>query len=364
MTPDEMPEQTPIGPDPAGGHRWQNRRARQPRTSMRAVAERAGVAMSSVSRVLSGHPDVSARMEETVMAAVRDLGYSPDLLAQGLRSRRTRSVGFTLADISNPVLAEAVLGAERELRAAGYSILLTDSEGAAELEAAHIRELEQRRVDGYLLSLADEGHAETAEVLRSLDVPMVLLDRDLPAGVIAARACFDHSAGMRDAVNHLLALGHRHVALISGGPLRPARQRREGIEAAIAAHGDGGRCTVYEGELSIEHGSRATVEILASNPRATAIIAGSNMLMHGALRALRAAGVTLGHDISFVGCDDVAVAELHSPPIAVVRRNNRSIGEHAAKLLLALFERGSQVEDIVLPTEFIARPSCGPAPST
>ena len=96
---------------------------------MKEVAEHAGVALSSVSRVLSGHPDVSEPMRRRVMAAVDELDYSPDLLAQGLRSRTTYSVGFVVANISNPVLAGAVQGAERRLRAAGYSLLLTDSGG-------------------------------------------------------------------------------------------------------------------------------------------------------------------------------------------------------------------------------------------
>lgn len=297
------------------------------------------------------------------MAAVRELEYRPHLLAQGLRSQRTHSIGFTLSDISNPVLAEVVTGAERRLRVAGYSLLLTDAEGNAELDASAIVLLEQRRVDGYLLSLADEHQAKTAEVLRQLDVPMVLLDRDLPAGVTAARVCFDHRAGMGAAVEHLLTLGHRRIALITGGPRRPARQRRAAIEEKLAEHGDGASCSVYEGDFSIDYGSRAATEIIHADPRSTAIIAAGNMLMHGALRAMHDLGMHVGDEVSFVGCDDVAIAQLHQPPIAVVRRDNRGLGERAAELLLAELETDVQPADIVLPTEFVARPSCGPAQS-
>jgi LacI family transcriptional regulator len=330
---------------------------------MRAVAEKAGVAMSSVSRVLSGHPDVSPRMEARVMAAVRALNYSPDRLAQSLRGQRTFSIGFTLTDIANPILAEIVTGAERELRAAGFSLLLTDSEGDASLDGANIIELDQRRVDGYLLMLADEHNENTATILRRIDVPMVLLDRDLPNGVLAARACFDHRAGMRAATEHLLRLGHRDFALITGGARRPARQRRNAIEETLAEMGGSTRCTVYEGELAIEHGRRAAIEVLESPSRPTALIAGGNMLMHGALRAFHERGVKLGEEISFVGCDDVAIAELYSPPIAVVRRDNRTLGKLAAQLLLAQLESGQQKDDVVVPTEFVARASCGPVPA-
>src|ERR1700722_4918758 len=116
---------------------WESEVASRP--GMRDVADHAGVAMSSVSRVLSGHPDVSPRMRRVVMAAVRELGYQPDLLAQGLRSGKTFSVGFTVSDIANPVLAEIVTGAEKRLREAGYSLLLTNSEGNPQLDAEHIQ---------------------------------------------------------------------------------------------------------------------------------------------------------------------------------------------------------------------------------
>src|SRR6202043_2099012 len=118
-----------------------------------------------------------------VMAAVRDLGYEPDMLAQGLRSGKTFSVGFTVSDIANPVLAEIVTGAEKRLRAAGYSLLLTNSEGDSEQDVGHISLLERRRVDGLILSLADEHHPATVDALRRVSVPVVLVDRDIPTGV-------------------------------------------------------------------------------------------------------------------------------------------------------------------------------------
>src|SRR5919197_1489813 len=149
------------------------------RSSMREVADLAGVAMSSVSRVLSGHPDVSPTMRERVLAAVDELGYKPDLLAQSLRRRETLSVGFVVGDISNQLFAEIVKGAETALREAGYSMLLTNSENDPDLDAEHVRLFERRRADGLILSLAQEQHAPTIEVLEQLDVPIVVIDRDL-----------------------------------------------------------------------------------------------------------------------------------------------------------------------------------------
>jgi LacI family transcriptional regulator len=336
------------------------RRAGRP-PSIREVAEQAGVAVSSVSRVLSEHPDVSQRMRDRVLAAVDVLGYQPNVLAQSLRRRHTMSVGFTVSDIANPILAEIVTGAERYLRAAGYSMLLTNSEGEGELDAANVRLLLQRQVDGLLLAPAHEDEPAMAEILQGTELPIVMLDRDRPAGVDALVARFDHRMGMEQATRHLLDLGHRDVALVIGGPALPSRERRAAVEDTLWQ--GGGRCVVIEGKFGVEEGYRGTIAALDRTPRPTAVIAAGNTLMAGALRALHERGVRVGRDISFIGIDNVLVAELHDPPIAVVRRDAEQLGLRAAELLIrALAGDGEPIEDVVLPTDFLLRPSCSPPP--
>lgn len=331
---------------------------------IKEVAERAGVAISSVSRVLSGHPDVSPAMRDAVNNAVRDLGYRPNALARGLRQQRSMSVGFAVTDIANPIFADVVKGAERTLRAAGYSLLLTNSEGDPDLDAANITLLEDRQVDGLLLSLTLEDHPDVVKALKACKLPMVLLDRDRPPGVPAMSACFDHRGGMREAVDHLLDLGHRDFALIVGGPALPARDRRQAVEETLWARG--GRCLVIEGGFGVEGGYRGTMDVLARSPRPTALIAAGNTLMVGALRALHEQQVEIGKDMSFVGCDNVAIAELHQPPIAVTYRDPGSLGELGARMLLgALADKDAATELLaseVLPTGFLRRASCGPPP--
>jgi LacI family transcriptional regulator len=324
---------------------------------MREVAELAGVAMSSVSRVLSGHPDVSPRMRERVLAAVDELGYKPDLLAQSLRRRETLSIGFVVADISNPLFAEIVMGAERELRAAGYSMLLTHSEGDPAQDAAHIRLFDQRRVDGLILSLAREADRETLDALSRVEMPTVLIDREPLEGIDAARVLSDHRTGMTAAVAHLAELGHRRVGLVVGRAVRPATERLKAFREACAARGLEG--VVREGTFSVETGARETVALLDAPETPTALIIGGNQMMIGALTVLAERGVELGRDISFIGCDDIPVTSLYRPPIAVVRRDNHELGRVAAELLLARL-RGEATGDIVLPTEFVPRPSCAP----
>ena len=162
---------------------------------MREVAERAGVAISSVSRVLSGHPDVSEAMRDQVMDAVHALGYKPDLLAQGLRSRASRSVGFVAGDISIPVFAQIVRGTEVTLREAGYSMLLTNSLVEPDLDRHNIELLEQRRADGLIVLLVSETHEPTIDALAELTVPLVVVERDLPPRVHAEPGALRSLAG-------------------------------------------------------------------------------------------------------------------------------------------------------------------------
>ena len=336
---------------------------RRKRASMREVAELADVAISSVSRVLSGHPDVSADMRDRVLAAVEQLEYEPDFLAQSLRRGATLSVGYVVGDISNPLIATITSGAESELRSAGYSMLLMNSENEADLDTAHIRFFLARRVDGMILSLASERHPDTLEVLRQVDVPLVMIDRDVPADLNASVVRNDHRVGMRTAVEHLVDLGHRRIALITGGlDLWPVRERIAGMAEAVAGRGLQDETISLIGSLSAEHGDRSTEQLLAMRPRPTAIVAGGNQVLAGCIRAFSRHGIAVPEDISLVTCDEVDLSELHSPPISSVARDTLLLGRTAAELLLERLD-GAEPRTVLLPTEFRQRGSVGPVPN-
>jgi LacI family transcriptional regulator len=325
---------------------------------MRGVADRAGVAMSSVSRVLSGHPDVSETMRRRVLAAVEELGYEPNLLAQSLRRGATMSVGFVVRDISSPLFSEIALGAETVLRASGYTMLLTNSEGSPELDAKHVRLFRQRRVDGLLLSLADESFEPTLEELGRLATPVVLIDRELAGGARFGAVLCDHAAGMRTAVESLVSFGHRRIGLV-GGPvgLRPGRECVRAVVDACAEHG--AEALVEAGPFTADHGYAATLRILGRDGAPTALIAGSNQILPGVLRALRARSLAIPRDVSLVTFDDVLLLEFLEPAIAVVSREPLSIGQEAASLLLRLLA-GGEPEQVVIPTIFDPRDSIAP----
>jgi len=338
--------------------------ARQPgkRVSLRDVAKAAGVAVSTVSRVLSDHPDVSGRTKQRVMAVVDELGYQPNALGQMLRQGSTRTVGFAIGDISNPLLAQIALGAETELRERGYSLLLSNSMNDPDQELSNLRTLEQRRVDGLLLSVTSETNPDIVTLLQRFDGPIVAIDRSISPAVPVGSVYSDHRTGITAAVDALHRAGHRRISLITGlSDLRPGRER---IDAVIQeTERLGMTCRV---ESRTDTAGPSISEIMASltaPDRPSAVIAGNNQVIARVLEALNRAELRYPADISLVTCDEVSLQRFVTPRIATVRRDTHRLGQSAARLLLErLTDRDLPVREIELPTVFDEAASIG-APS-
>lgn len=330
------------------------------RPVIKDVAEHAGVAQSSVSRVLTNHPSVSASLREKVMASVRAVGYSPDLVAQGLRSKRTGTVGFVVSDISNPLISQIVSGAEQRLRSSGYSMLLTNSEGDPARDAEHIDLLERRRVDGLLLSLSSEQDKATLQALRRRTGPAVLIDRQVGGRFQPAAVLSDHERGMSEAADCLISLGHRRIGLLLGMDVRPAKERARVLTAACERAGKEFECVVETNLLSDHTHARATVRrLLTGRQRCTALVVGSNQLLPLALNVMDELGLRLGADLAMVVCDRTAVTDVVHPELAAVYRDNEALGYQAADLLLTQIEREeTKPVRVVLPTSFSPGLTC------
>ena len=327
---------------------------------MRAVAEKAGVALSSVSRVLNHHPDVSPDMRRKVTAAADMLGYEPDLLAQSLRRGRTKLVGFVVRDISNPFFADIVRGAEDRLRQDGYAILLTNSESDPELDAVHIHLLSRRRVDGLMVSVASEAHPATLRALESARSPIVLLDREVP-GLTAAAVVCDHASGVQKAVSALFDLGHRRIGMVLGlESLRPTRDRVAGYLAAHRlAGGSVDAALIRYGSYEEDSAASLTRQLLDLDSPPSALIVGGAQLLTGVVLTLRDRGVHVGRDLALVACDQTSWLELVEPSLAVVAADPQQVGVAAAELLLEMLQ-GAPPRQVVVPTVFIPRGSLVP----
>lgn len=327
------------------------------RSTLKMVAERAGVGTASVSRVLADHPDVSEAMRERVLRAAADVGYQVDLVARALRSGDSRTVGIMIGDLLNPFLAAIVSGACDQLRSNGYAVLLATSNGTPGEDLKAIESLVQHRVSGLILSVSDERPPALTSLVKSIESPVVQLDRDLSApGLRSVWA--DHEGGMRLVAEHLVGLGHRRIGLIVGSEgSRPTRERVVGLRTAIAdmlGDGGGGEVLVRYGDMSEEWGYEASHAWFSEIDRPTAFVCGGNQITVGFLKALSASGLSLPRDTSLVACDDIPVTQLYRPGITVVARDAFAMGAAAAGLLI---DNAEGPQKVVLPTSLIVRGS-------
>ena len=328
--------------------------------TIRDVAKKARVSLSSVSRVLTEHPDVSRPMQQRVLKATALLGYEPHFIAQSLRRGVTHTLGFLIGDISNPVFADVIRGAEDHARSMGYAVMLTNSEGDPELDARHLHLFLRRKVDGIILSTAETGSPQVARALMDPTVPFVVLDRDTPPNSRVSSVYGDHATGMREATAHLIHRGHSAIALISGPEhLKPARERIRGFRSAFEAAGlKPSPDLIRIGSMRPNFGRDQAVDLLRGANRPTAIIAASNRLMAGVLEGLHQTDVVVGRDLALVGCDDVDLACLYRPPISVVIRDQYKMGQVACELIIErLANPDAPIRTVTLPTQFVARAS-------
>ncbi|NQV97742.1 MAG: LacI family DNA-binding transcriptional regulator [Acidimicrobiaceae bacterium] len=330
--------------------------------TMEDVAKKAGVAISSVSRALSDHPDVSESLKKRVTDAAKKLGFEPNLLASSLRSGSTQMVGFIVRDISNPLFALIAKGADDILREHGYSLLVSNSDGETSVEVGHLNLLAGRRADGIIASLVAETDEEMLKALRQFKGHVVVLDRDL-TGVSASFIQIDHRSGVRDAVRHLLQLGHRKIAVISGPvTVRAGRERLRGVEDAYSEVGlRFQREFLRSGSYGPDFAEAAVIELFAGDLRPTAVLAAGVQSTEGSLKALRTLGLRIGREVAFIACDEVPFMELSTPPISVVTRDPYNFGKSAAQVLLDVVN-GSEPQIRVLPTKYVARATSTPPP--
>ena len=326
------------------------------------VAKAAKVGPATVSRVLN-NGQVSATTRARVLEAIDDLGYHPDAVARGLRSRVTKTIGFIVNDVSNPLFASIMRGAARMVREEGYNILLGTSDGDPISEAAQIRLLVSRRVDGIVLSLVNETDNEIRSLLGSLSIPLVLVDRQIP-GLNADAVLCDHQTGWIQATTYLLSIGHRRIALVTGREVtRPYRERVSAFRMAFEAYGMAVRPEyLHAGPPTPEFGERATAELLALSEPPTAIMAGGNQIAIGVLATLRARKISIPGQVSLLIADDVDVARLNNPAITVVARDMAQIGVTAGRLLIERLKelQNSNKREVLCPTQLIVRDSCAP----
>ena len=330
-------------------------------TTISDVARRAGVSPVTVSRVINKTGTVSASTEQRVEQAIAELGYVPSGVAQSLRSKRTRSLALILPDIENQFWTTVARGVEDAAQSWGYSVLLCNTDENPAKQQRYIDVVIGQRVDGVIIAPYDSDANNLAK-LRTHDIPTVVIDRRIDGWDVDTVAC-DSVAGARALVRHLIGLGHRQIAIITGpAGTTTASDRVAGYRIALTEAGlPYDERLVKYGEFRLPSGEHQTQELLDSGLQPTAIFAANNVIAVGVIAALEKRGLRVPHDIALVCFDDLPHSSVLFPFFTVAAQPVYETGVNAAQLLLSRLdsEVSLQPRHVVLPTRLIVRLSCG-----
>jgi len=326
----------------------------------RDVARRAGVSTSTVSHVLNGMRIVSEELRERVLAAARDLHYEPNAVARSLKIKRSNAIGLVISDIGNPFFTAVVRGAEDVASARGYTLILGNTDEDPAKEAAYLRALAARRVDGLILAPAGQPHDYLARLVRN-EFPLVFLDREVPGMPIPA-VLLDSVGAARAAVGHLIRLGHTRIAMVAGREkISSTTDRIAGYRAALDEAGiQFDPALVVTGGSRTEQACTATEAVLNLDPRPTAVFVANNLMTIGAVAAIQGRGLEIPRDVALVGFDDFSWADVFRPRLTTIAQPTYDLGRIAADILVRRIEGETNVPmRVVLRGRLVIRGSCG-----
>lgn len=331
------------------------------RVTIADVARLAGVSTMTVSRVINAKSDVGPATRARVEEAIASLEYRPSAMARGLSTRRSKTIGLLVPDITNPFFPAIVRGAEDVAWSEGHAVSLSNAVEDVERERAALRHFEGHRVDGLVVCSARLPDDDLTALLRRHPAS-VLINRAVPdvdgLGIVASSIEVDDERGAQLAVQHLVAGGRRRIGLLAG-PARSAssHKRRAGYRAALSSAGlASGADWIVDGEPTEAAGRDACLALLDRHPDLDAVVCYNDLMAVGTLQAAAALGRRVPADLAVVGCDDIRLASLVTPALTTLRTDTYALGRRAAELLFALM-RGEPTRAIVIPPELVIRES-------
>jgi LacI family repressor for deo operon, udp, cdd, tsx, nupC, and nupG len=330
--------------------------------TIREVARRAGVSTATVSRTLASPAVVSEAVRSRVLAAIKDMGYTPNVAARNLRARRTMMVLVVVPNVANPFFAEVLRGVDDELVASGYGMIIGNLDNRVEREARYVDLVFSGQVDGVLLM---GGHvpAGSGRLMSEAGLPMASICVAIEGSGLPYVMVDDHSASLR-VVEHLVGLGHRRFGYISG----PAGNLNEigryaGFRAGLDAAGfDPAEALYWQGDFSLAGGVAAGRDFLSRSDRPTAVYAASDRMAIGFMKTLTAGGVRIPEDVSVVGFDDIEVAEFVTPTLTTIGQPQHELGRTGAGVLISALNGAAQSDGIYLDAPLLVRDSTAAAP--
>ncbi|MDX1952157.1 MAG: LacI family DNA-binding transcriptional regulator [Verrucomicrobiota bacterium] len=333
---------------------------------LKDIALAAGVSVMTVSKVLRDAPDISSATKTRIKRLAQQMGYVPDAMAQGLRTRTTRLLGLVISSVTNPIFARMMMGIEEGAHEAGYEIVLAHTLNDPQREEIAIRRLLARRVDGMFIvpvyRLAP--NAPAYEELFQRATPTVILGHRAPfcAGFVNVET--EDVLASASVTEHLISLGHKRIAFFAGPSASPwARERLEGYRKALReAHLEQDDRLVFNAGTTIEDGEKAALQFLNEGINVTAIQLANDLIAIGTASVLLQQGLRIPQDISIAGYGNVLVSEYFRVPLTTVRQPKFRLGVAAMEAMKKLLA-GEPADSRRLEAELVVRASSGPAGS-
>lgn len=297
------------------------------------VANKANVSVATVSRVINKLGGVKPNTEHDILKAIEELNYVRSAVARSMVRKETKTIGVIVPDILNPFFPEVLAGVEKMANERNYFTLLSSSHGSLEAEKQIIQHFIERGVDGVILTTANEEGSQLKPLIDA-NIPIVAIDREItkyPVDTVLT----GNREGSYQAVKHLIELGHRDIAIITG-PLdtTPGRERYKGYQQALKEAGIQVKDDfIGYGNFMENSGYALTNRFYRLEHKPTAIFSCNNLMSMGALKALRNLGWRVSEEVSFIGFDDIEIAAFIDPSLTMVSRSNMSLGSKAFQLL-------------------------------
>lgn len=330
--------------------------------TIKQVADHAGVSVATVSRVINKTGYVSPDLQQRVTSAMQELNYQPSALARSLRRQETQTVGVLVPQIDHPFFSALTFSIEKTLFANQYRTFICSAEEDAEKEDAYVQMLLRQRVDGVIITPTGYS-ADNIRRLLDQGVPVVLVDRDLPALSLSRVLC-DNRRGSYQGARYLLDVGHRHIATI-GAPAysEPMIHRLAGIRQAFAEYGIN-----YDAEPFVtgtlqqfDMGYTSARDLLRRTPRPSAIFALTDVMAVGVLHAAADFGLQVPRDLSIIGFDDIPLASHIIPKLTTIAQPIYAMGEMSAQLLLRhMQDPDALMENVILESRLVLRDTTAP----
>jgi len=332
------------------------------KTTITDVAKQAGVSMKTVSRVLNNEPNVATQTREKVMAAAKELRYSPNLAARGLASSKSYLIALMFGSSSPNYLANLQAGAIEACRENGYHLVveafdMTSNDISDDFE----RRLERLPVDGIILTAPFSDNLEIFKILERLEIDFVPV---APSYEIEGVSCvkMDNVQAAREMTDYIIGLGHRDIGFIKGPPRHSSSgQRLKGFEQALAAHGIGVNPSwVAQGDFTFKSGVEAASKILGGDKRPSAIFASNDDMAAGVVSVAGRKGIAVPDQLTVTGFDDTPLARILWPQLTTIKQPIHDMGHRAAELLIIPPEENEKARSNCMAHDLIIRDSTAP----